>query len=45
MPSTKKIRARLTSAIAEQHMIRVDRAPKFTDRLDGFVLLSATNGH
>jgi len=38
MPSTKKIGARLTRAIAEQHMIRVDRVPKFADRLSGFVV-------
>lgn len=38
MPSNKKTRTRLASAIAEQHMIRVERAPKFADRLDGFVV-------
>jgi hypothetical protein len=38
MPSTKKIGARLTSVIAEQHIIRVDRVPKFAESLDGFVV-------
>jgi hypothetical protein len=38
MPSTKKARARLASAIDEQHMIRVERSPKYADRLDGFVV-------
>jgi len=38
MPSTKKIRARLTGVIGEYRMIRVDRAPKFADRLNGFVV-------
>ncbi len=38
MPSSMKIRARLNIAIGEQHMIRVGRAPKFADHLDGFVV-------
>lgn len=38
MPSTKKIGARLTSAIGEHRMVRVDRALKFADRLNGFVV-------
>jgi hypothetical protein len=38
MPSPKKIGSRLTGVIAEQQMIRVDRVPKFADRLSGFVV-------
>jgi hypothetical protein len=38
MPSDKRTRSRLDSAIGEQHMIRVERAPKFADRLDRFVV-------
>ena len=38
MPSTKKIGARLTSVIGEHCMVRVDRVPKFADRLNGFVV-------
>lgn len=38
MPSNKKTRARFDRAIGEQHIIRVERAPKFADRLDGFVV-------
>ena len=37
MPSNKT-RTKLDSAIGEHHMIRVGRAPKFADRLDGFVV-------
>lgn len=38
MPFKKKNRANLENAISEQHIIRVDRALKFADRLDGFVV-------
>jgi len=38
MASKKKVHARLTRAIGEQHMIRVQRTPKFSDRLNGFVV-------
>jgi hypothetical protein len=38
MPSSKKTRLRLVRAIGEQHIIRVERAPKFADRLGGFVV-------
>jgi hypothetical protein len=38
MPSKKRSRAKLVKAIAEQRMLRVERAPKFADRLDGFVV-------
>jgi len=38
MASKKKVHARLTRAIGEQHMIRVERTPKYSDRLNGFVV-------
>lgn len=38
MASKKRVRARLLRAIGEQHMIRVERTPKFADRLNGFVV-------
>ena len=38
MPSTKKVRARLLEAIDEQRIVRVERTPRFADRLDGFVV-------
>lgn len=38
MPSNKKTRMKLARAIGEQHIIRVERAPKFADRLNGFVV-------
>jgi hypothetical protein len=31
-------RERLLAALAEQHMVRVERTPKFADRLDGFIV-------
>lgn len=30
------MRARLVRAIGEGHLVRVERTPKFADRLDGF---------
>jgi len=38
MASKKKVHARLLRAIDEQHIIRVERTPKFADRVDGFVV-------
>jgi hypothetical protein len=38
MASTKKVRARLRAAIEKQHIVRVERSPKFADRLNGFVV-------
>ncbi|MBW8764622.1 MAG: hypothetical protein JF592_18925 [Microbacterium sp.] len=38
MASKKKAHARLTRAIGEQHMVRIERTPKFADRLNGFVV-------
>jgi hypothetical protein len=38
MASDRKTRARLRAAVTEEHMIRVERSPKFADRLNGFVL-------
>lgn len=44
MPSRKKTRARLDRAIDEQHIIRVDRTPKFAHQLDGFVVAVGDEG-
>jgi hypothetical protein len=38
VPSKKKFREKLLKSIAEQQMVRVERKPRFADRLDGFVL-------
>ena len=38
MLSRRKARARLERAIAEQNIVRVERAPKFADPLHGFVV-------
>jgi len=36
--STKKVQSQLRAAALEQRMLRIERKPKFADRLDGFIV-------
>lgn len=39
MGTTKRVRKRLSAAIGDQRIVRIERNLKFADRIDGFVVL------